>query len=171
MRALRGWSEKQWSGSSIKTKTSVKNCSRLSRRVSATSSVGIMPNTTSTRSKILPKTCTSAGSRELRICKKPVGDEASGFSARQSQSRFNLVVCLQAGWCGARPTQRLIEGITEKLPLLAAQPGIGRRRDDLKPGCEAYPGGPTVSTLLSKTGTNLTTRVANGGFTCPELEF
>ena len=25
--------------------------------------------------------------------------------------------------------------------------------------------------LLSKTGTNLTTRVANGGFTCPELEF
>jgi DNA invertase Pin-like site-specific DNA recombinase len=25
--------------------------------------------------------------------------------------------------------------------------------------------------LLSKTGTNLTTRVANGGFACPELEF
>jgi hypothetical protein len=25
--------------------------------------------------------------------------------------------------------------------------------------------------LLSKTGTNLATRVANGGFTCPELEF
>jgi zinc protease len=27
------------------------------------------------------------------------------------------------------------------------------------------------NSLLSKTGTNLTTRVANGGFACPELEF
>jgi HEPN domain-containing protein len=28
-----------------------------------------------------------------------------------------------------------------------------------------------AKSLLSKTGTNLTTRVANGGFACPELEF
>jgi hypothetical protein len=27
------------------------------------------------------------------------------------------------------------------------------------------------NSLLSKTGTNLTTRVANGGFGCPEVEF
>jgi hypothetical protein len=28
-----------------------------------------------------------------------------------------------------------------------------------------------VGSLLSKTGTNLATRVANGGLACPELEF
>jgi hypothetical protein len=28
-----------------------------------------------------------------------------------------------------------------------------------------------VNSLLSKTGANLTTRVASGGFACPELEF
>jgi hypothetical protein len=28
-----------------------------------------------------------------------------------------------------------------------------------------------ADSLLSKTGTNITTRVANGGFACPELEF
>jgi hypothetical protein len=28
-----------------------------------------------------------------------------------------------------------------------------------------------LKSLLSKTGTNITTRVANGGFACPELEF
>jgi hypothetical protein len=28
-----------------------------------------------------------------------------------------------------------------------------------------------LDSLLSKTGENLATRVANGGFACPELEF
>jgi hypothetical protein len=28
-----------------------------------------------------------------------------------------------------------------------------------------------LNSLLSKTGKNLATRIANGGFACPELEF
>ena len=31
--------------------------------------------------------------------------------------------------------------ITDKFPLLAAQPGIGRRRDELKPGLRSIPEG------------------------------
>jgi toxin ParE1/3/4 len=42
---------------------------------------------------------------------------------------------------GPERVQRLIEGITDKFPLLAAQPGIGRRRDDLKPGLGSIPEG------------------------------
>jgi toxin ParE1/3/4 len=42
---------------------------------------------------------------------------------------------------GEERAQRLTEGIAGKFPLLAAQPGIGRRRDDLKTGLQSIPEG------------------------------
>lgn len=42
---------------------------------------------------------------------------------------------------GVECAQRLIEGITGKFPLHAAQPGIGRRRDGLRPGLQSIPEG------------------------------
>lgn len=42
---------------------------------------------------------------------------------------------------GAERAQRLVESITNRFPLRSAQPGIGRRRDDLKSGLQSIPEG------------------------------
>jgi toxin ParE1/3/4 len=58
--------------------------------------------------------------------------------ARADLDSIWLYVCKRDG---AERAQRLIEGITDKFPLLAAQPGIGRRRDELKAGLRSIPEG------------------------------
>ena len=43
-----------------------------------------------------------------------------------------------------RAADRLVDSITERFPLLAGMPGLGRSRDDLGPGTRSFPVGNYV---------------------------
>ena len=97
----------------------------------------------------------------------PQAQFAAQLGVAQNQDfhgQFSHIVPMRSnaspsGTDGIRSTARLYE---------CCAPGIRMVTNASAANCLMEQRPPS---LLSKTGTNLATRVANGGFTCPELEF